>query len=226
MGENCDHHYGDVILSEMASQINSLTIVYSTVYSNADRRKHQSSASLASMWGIHRWPVNSPHKGPVTRKMLPFDDVIILRLHINKKDMYRSAMQCVAWWRHVMKMLKRRIHVITSTCYPTCIRVDIIQSGVRWQTWPGIPHRVLEGVDYILSKGVPLGPRGLQWVHRDETIPEFVGEFRTVCIRFKGMEYRIHRSIDVLTWKVPFLCIPQIDKVNNTWRNDKRISAE
>ena len=40
----------------------------STVYSGADQRKHQSSASLAFVRGIHRWPVNSPHKGPVTRK--------------------------------------------------------------------------------------------------------------------------------------------------------------
>ena len=42
-----------------------------------DQRKHQSSASLAFVWGIHRWPVNSPHKWPVTRKMFPFDDVIM-----------------------------------------------------------------------------------------------------------------------------------------------------
>ena len=43
-----------------ASQITSLTIVYSTVYSDADQRKYQSSASLAFVRGIHRWPVNSP----------------------------------------------------------------------------------------------------------------------------------------------------------------------
>ena len=61
-------HYNDVIMSAMASQITSLTIVYSSVYSVADQRKHQSSASLAFVRGIHRWPVNSPHKGPVTRK--------------------------------------------------------------------------------------------------------------------------------------------------------------
>ena len=41
-------------------------------------RKHQSSASLAFVRGIHRRPVNSPHKGPVTRKMFPFDDVIMM----------------------------------------------------------------------------------------------------------------------------------------------------
>ena len=64
-------------MSTMASQITSITIVYTTAYLGADQRKHQSSASLAFVRGIHRWPVNLPHKGPVTRKMFPFDDVII-----------------------------------------------------------------------------------------------------------------------------------------------------
>ena len=71
-------HYDDVRMDAIASQITSLTIVYSTVYSDADQSKHQSSASLAFVRGIHRWPVNSPHKGPVTRKMFPFDDVIMI----------------------------------------------------------------------------------------------------------------------------------------------------
>ena len=108
-------HYIDVIMITMASQIISLTVVYSIVYSRADERKIQSSASLAFVRGIHRdrwnprtkgqkrgkwfhlmtssctvfemWisilklnspgPVKSPHKGPVTRKMVPFDDVIM-----------------------------------------------------------------------------------------------------------------------------------------------------
>ena len=70
-------HYNDVIMGAIASQITSLTIVFSTVYSDADQRKYQSSASLAFERGIHRGPVNSPHKGPVTRKMFPFDDVIM-----------------------------------------------------------------------------------------------------------------------------------------------------
>ena len=64
-------------MGTVACQMTSLTIVYSTVYLGADQRKHQISASLAFVWGIHRWPVNSPHKGPVTRKMFPFDDVIM-----------------------------------------------------------------------------------------------------------------------------------------------------
>ena len=70
-------HYNDVTMGSMASQITSLTIVYSVVYSGADQRKHQSSASLAFVRGIHRGPVNFPHKWPVTRKMFPLDDVIM-----------------------------------------------------------------------------------------------------------------------------------------------------
>ena len=71
-------HNSDVIIGAIPSQITSPTIVYPTVYTGADQRKHQSSASLAFVWGIHRWPVNSPHKGPVTRKMIPLDDVIMI----------------------------------------------------------------------------------------------------------------------------------------------------
>ena len=70
-------------MSAIASQITSLTIVYSSVYSGADQRWHQSSASLAFVRGNHRWPVNSPHKGPVTRKMFPFYDVIMNAIDSN-----------------------------------------------------------------------------------------------------------------------------------------------
>ena len=75
-------HYNDVIMGTMASQITSLVIIYLTVYSGADQRKHQSSRSLSLVRGIHRWPVNSPHKWQVTRKTFPFDDVIMLRISI------------------------------------------------------------------------------------------------------------------------------------------------
>ena len=70
-------HYCDLIMGPTASQITSLTSVYAIVYSGTDQRKHQSSASLAFVRGIHRRPVNSPHKWPVTRKIFPFDDVIM-----------------------------------------------------------------------------------------------------------------------------------------------------
>ena len=88
-------HYSDVIMSSMVSQITSLTIVCSTVYSGADQTKHQSSTSLAFVRGTHRWPLNSPHKGPVTRKMFSFDDVIMVCLalicHYRAAYRWRSA---------------------------------------------------------------------------------------------------------------------------------------
>ena len=70
-------NYCVVIMGAMTPRITSLMIVYSTLYSGADQRKLQSSASLAFVRGIHRRPVNYPPKRLVTRKMLPFDDIII-----------------------------------------------------------------------------------------------------------------------------------------------------
>ena len=89
-------------MEAIASRITGLTIVYSIVYSDADQRKHHSSASLAFVWEIHRGPVNSPHKWPVTRKMFPFDDVI---------------MECGAWIEiasHYFVYLSLRIYDIIS----------------------------------------------------------------------------------------------------------------
>ena len=68
----------NITMSAMASRITSLTLVCSNIYSGADQRKNQSSASLAFVRGIHRWPVNSTHEGPATWKMFPFDDVMLI----------------------------------------------------------------------------------------------------------------------------------------------------
>ena len=70
-------HYSEVTIGAMAPQITGVSSVYSTVCSGTDQRKHQSSASLAFVRRVHRGLVNSPHKGQVTRKMFPFDDVIM-----------------------------------------------------------------------------------------------------------------------------------------------------
>ena len=77
-GRAITEHYNDVLMGAMASKITSLTVVYSTVYSGVDQRKHISSTSLALVRGIHWRPVNSPHKWPVTRKMFQFDDVVMV----------------------------------------------------------------------------------------------------------------------------------------------------
>ena len=81
-------HYIDIIMGAVASQITSVSILCSTVVSGADQRNHQSSASLAFVRGIHRWPVNSPHKRSVTRKMFPFYDVIMNSHIIHIIDIY------------------------------------------------------------------------------------------------------------------------------------------
>ena len=79
MGKSVILHNGDVIMSTMASQITSLTIVHSTVYSaqikeNIKAPRHwPMCGELTGDW----WLVNSPHKGPVTGNMFPFDDVIM-----------------------------------------------------------------------------------------------------------------------------------------------------
>ena len=86
------HKYCDVIMSSMASQSTGVSIVYITICSNADQRKHQSSASLAFVRGIHRWAVNSRHKGSVTRKMFSFDDGVMMLRHSDRQS---SARICI-----------------------------------------------------------------------------------------------------------------------------------
>ena len=94
-------HHIDVIMSAMASQITSFTIIYSTDHSGTDQRKYQSSASLAFVRQIHRWPVNSPHKGPVTRKMFPFDDVIHVHVHFGCFLAPSGMFNCYYEWQRI-----------------------------------------------------------------------------------------------------------------------------
>ena len=126
-------HYNDVTMDAIASQITSLTIVYSTVYSDTDQRKHQSSASLAFVRGIHKWPV--------TRKMFPFDDVIII-------DSYCS---------------QQVIFQITNPLHNSCVRSeahfhpDIRLTGIR----QGGP--LLYMTTHCVRCPVPVAPRCRIW---------------------------------------------------------------
>ena len=87
-------YYSDVKMGAMASQITGVSMVCSTVYSGADQRKYQSSASLAFVREIHRWPVNSPHKGPVTRKIsiwwrhhdIPWSHHLLMDAHYSTRE--------------------------------------------------------------------------------------------------------------------------------------------
>ena len=115
-------NYGDVIMSAMASQITGVSMICSTVCSGADQRKHQSSAPLAFVRGIHRWPVNSPHKGPVTRKIFPFDDVIMVignginagwcegsNTNNSSFKLYVATNQQLIWYKLELRNLLKRI---------------------------------------------------------------------------------------------------------------------
>ena len=121
------YHYNDVTIDAIASQITSLTIVYPAVYSDADQRKHQSFASLAFVRGIHRWPVNSPHKWPVTRKKFPFDDVIM----------------SLSWTvRFMVYVLKWRVVIImTSSLHILCLKMTAYryndQFALCFMSWNG-----------------------------------------------------------------------------------------
>ena len=121
------HHYDDVIMGALASQITSLTIVYSTVYSHTDQRKHQSSASLAFVWGIHRGPVNSSHQWPVTRISIPFDDVLMYL--VGSLFGARCKMLCIfdehdkIWYDQDFIILVMRL--ILNTVFSRCIILNV-----------------------------------------------------------------------------------------------------
>ena len=103
-------HYDDVIMSPMASKITSHTIIYSTFYSGPDQSKHQSSASLAFVWGIHR----SPHKGPVMRKMFSFDDVILHWWNTNYKFLILELMHNIQK-QHLPNIIWVELSIILAT---------------------------------------------------------------------------------------------------------------
>ena len=136
-------HYCDVIMGAIAFQITSLTIVYSTVYSDADQNKHQSSASLAFVRGIHRGPVNSPHKRPVTRKMFPFDDVIMiykiilspLIVHetaLGMQIIFSNFVMCNVWNSLFGMILTNILSIFFSGINPWNKENNYLFIGVEW----------------------------------------------------------------------------------------------
>ena len=123
-------------MGTMRSQITSLTIVYSTDYSDADQSKYQSSASLAFVRGIHRRPVNSPHKWPVMRKMFPFDDVIMIKLiHFSKRGFW--SLTHVKWlyknvnWQQPWQYFLRLVWLLLSFDIEHRHLLDYVKT-VKW----------------------------------------------------------------------------------------------
>ena len=115
----------------MASQITSLTIVCSIVYSGADQSKHQSSASLAFVRGIHRGPVNSPHKWPVPPKMFPFDDVIMCRVTSLAQGQSHSF---PCWTGETLKLMDQPGKVTKSTTWQNCVHISLVKAKYHNKT--------------------------------------------------------------------------------------------
>ena len=141
-------HYNDVIMSAMTHQITGVCIACSNICSGADQRKHRISASLAFVRGIHRWPVDSPHKGPVTGKMFPFDDVIMCHF----KQMYNVIIISIMVTRAFpLEMLTEVFPKILSVINLKWFRWWL--AAVRQQkfTWiiikTDLRHNRLEGID-------------------------------------------------------------------------------
>ena len=103
-------HYSDVIMSMMASHTTGILVVYWNVCSGADKKNTKAPRHLAFVRGIHRWTVSTPHQGPVTRKMFPFDNVI----------MYTT------WWAHSIKRSNRLFSHIMP--HLACLRSDDVVS--------------------------------------------------------------------------------------------------
>ena len=117
VGDYCIYsHYSGIIMSSMASQITGASVVYWTVYSGADQRKHQRSTSLAFVRGIHRWPVNSPHKRPVTQIMFSFVDLIMRQNNCPRRLFGKCDYMGVitSWQSPSLKIVQMAI-----TCYYT-----------------------------------------------------------------------------------------------------------
>ena len=115
-------------MSAMASQITCISTVCSVACSGAHQRKHQSSALLAyHVSGIHRWPGDSPHEGPVTRKMGPFDDVIMKQLICGMESNNGRGLSCRFSTRitvsHSEAMVKRNHNLINGNPFDQIVAI-------------------------------------------------------------------------------------------------------
>ena len=125
------NHYGDIIMSAMASQITGISIVCSITCSGTDKKTHQSSASLAFVSGIHQWPVDSPHKGPVTWTMFPFNDLFMITALVPEGLTGLSL--------EIRTVLKTKI--VNFILFNTILCISMkISSGVLLRIWMTIRH--------------------------------------------------------------------------------------
>ena len=162
-------------MGAMASQITSLTTFNSTVYSGADQRKHQSSASLAFVWPVtgDQWQVNSPNKWPVTRKMFLSDDVImrywngpltnprkysstarvILRVESIKHAMFAKQNTHVQSSMHLSNQMYWYRYYINRVALTVALYHDQVSPGSKSDNIHPVPDLKLQA--FPLSRAVP-----------------------------------------------------------------------
>ena len=134
-------------MGAMTSQITSLAIVNSIVYSSADQSKQQSSVSLLFLRGIHQWPVISPTKGPVTRKIFSFDGVIMHYIHVHRVRV-SCVLLCFGIEPTVLQMVLRVTSPVVAQLYDCNLRLIYSQNQLiivsmtgpvlvdsPWQIW-------------------------------------------------------------------------------------------
>ena len=144
-------HYADVIMTKMASQITSLTVVYSTVYSDADQIKHQSSASLAFVWRIHRDRWIPRTKGQLRGKCFhlmtsSWTHICVSTLNIIDTDngLSPGRRQAITWSKVEIVTLRSKlseilieIHIFpfkkmsSVKCQPFCLGLNVLRSHIQ-----------------------------------------------------------------------------------------------
>ena len=123
-------HYSDVIMDTMASQITSLTTVYLTVYS-VQIKENIKLCVIGLCVGIYRRPVNSPHKLPVTRKIFPFDDVIMVITCQNARILVWRFV-CLSGWK-ITHNPRTYWHIFTK--FGTQMHFGLVQNHIYFQTY-------------------------------------------------------------------------------------------
>ena len=140
-------------MGAMASQITSLSIVHLNIYSGTD----QENANAPRHYTLCGSPVNSPHKWPVTRKMFPFDDVIMtcsMTVHVSEATIkYGVKMTCIyqeQYYSHTMKQNKS-VSISTVDCCLVMLYGDWVLAKQWRRYWLAWRHQAVNWINVDLS---------------------------------------------------------------------------
>ena len=200
--------------------ITGLTIVYWTVYSRRRSKETSNSASLAFVTRIHRWAMNSPHKGPVTRKMFPFDDVIIKCPipHKNLKTTYQNLSMGQHEWKLncVKTSLRKTIMLHCTSCMTQTRSNEIKRRSSKYSHWT--PHR--GPVEEILCKTFHMTYISyIQYIFNRRMIFRFVikllASLPHYILHANRRYYRNEIHLQIWIWNIKWYNFVIIEAINN-----------